>query len=56
LIDAGIATANGDWLMDQKNHIAAFCKKLGTPVIIKPAVSGGSMGLSVKNVVARQPI
>jgi len=28
-----------------------ICKKIGVPVIIKPAVSGGSMGVSVKNVV-----
>ncbi len=28
-----------------------FCQQLGAPVIIKPAVSGGSMGVSVKNVV-----
>ncbi len=28
-----------------------MCKRLGAPLIIKPAVSGGSMGVSVKNVV-----
>jgi D-alanine-D-alanine ligase len=28
-----------------------LCEKLGAPLIIKPAVSGGSMGVSVKNVV-----
>jgi len=28
-----------------------LCQKLGAPVIIKPAVSGGSMGVSVRNVV-----
>lgn len=31
-------------------HIG-LCQQLGAPVIIKPAVSGGSMGVSVKNVV-----
>lgn len=28
-----------------------LCEKLGAPLIIKPAVSGGSMGVSVRNVV-----
>lgn len=30
---------------------AGLCQELGAPVIIKPAVSGGSMGVSVRNVV-----
>jgi len=28
--------------------------KLGTPVIVKPAVSGGSMGVGIKNIVSNQ--
>lgn len=30
---------------------SGLCQELGAPVIIKPAVSGGSMGVSVRNVV-----
>jgi D-alanine-D-alanine ligase len=34
-----------------KQNLNGFCKKAGAPLIVKPAVSGGSMGLGVKNVV-----
>ncbi len=44
---------NSPWVAinspDQK--LETVCASLGTPVIIKPAVSGGSMGLGVRNVV-----
>jgi D-alanine-D-alanine ligase len=50
--DAGIATAKWGLVNGSERSYRGLCKKLGTPVIIKPAVSGGSMGLSVKNVVS----
>ncbi|MEJ7625602.1 MAG: hypothetical protein WKF35_01975 [Ferruginibacter sp.] len=48
---ANVPTA--DWmeiLPDSLNDLSVI-EKLGTPVIIKPAVSGGSMGVGIKNVV-----
>lgn len=40
------AVINGD-----EEDTKAICQAIGTPLIIKPAISGGSMGVSVKNVV-----
>lgn len=47
------AVPNAAWrvLSDKKGSIRGICKRVGTPLILKPAVSGGSMGVSVKNVV-----
>lgn len=49
--DAGIP--NAPWLpiTDPAQDLSGYCEKIGSPLIIKPAVSGGSMGLGVKNVV-----
>jgi len=49
---ANVSTANWGLVNGSEKSYKALCKKLGTPVIIKPAVSGGSMGLTVKNVVS----
>jgi D-alanine-D-alanine ligase len=45
--------ANAGWrvINGSKGSVKGICKRVGTPLIIKPAVSGGSMGVSVKNVV-----
>ena len=48
---AGVFTANWRVITDKKGSTKGICKRVGTPIIIKPAVSGGSMGVSVKNVV-----
>jgi D-alanine-D-alanine ligase len=48
---AGVTTANWRVITDKRGSIKGICKRVGTPLIIKPAVSGGSMGVSVKNVV-----
>lgn len=48
---AGVATANWRVITEKKGSVKGICKRVGTPIIIKPAVSGGSMGVSVKNVV-----
>ena len=45
--------ANADWLILNEETVAAdnIFKRLGAPVIVKPAVSGGSMGVGIRNVV-----
>lgn len=48
---AGVSSANWRVITDKKGSVKGICKRVGTPIIIKPAVSGGSMGVSVKNVV-----
>lgn len=48
---AGVATAKWEIIDGSEDSIKGICKRLGAPLIIKPAVSGGSMGVSVKNVV-----
>lgn len=48
---AGVSTANWRVITDKKGSLKGLTKRVGTPIIIKPAVSGGSMGVSVKNVV-----
>ncbi len=48
---AGVSTANWEIIDGSEESIKGICKRLGAPLIIKPAVSGGSMGVSVKNVV-----
>ena len=48
---AGVPTANWRVIDGKKGSTRGICKRVGTPLLIKPAVSGGSMGVSVKNVV-----
>lgn len=48
---AGVSTAAWRVISDKKGSTRGITKRVGTPIIIKPAVSGGSMGVSVKNVV-----
>jgi D-alanine-D-alanine ligase len=50
-LDAGVKTAKWEVIRDASASLDGLCEKLGAPLIIKPAVSGGSMGVSVKNVV-----
>lgn len=49
---AGIATPA--WLVASTGGATELLEKVGVPLILKPAVSGGSMGVSVKNVVNGQ--
>ena len=49
--NAGVSTANWRIINGSKGSVKGICKRVGTPLLIKPAVSGGSMGVSVKNVV-----
>ena len=48
---AGVSSASWRVITDKKGSTKGICKRVGTPIIIKPAVSGGSMGVSIKNVV-----
>ncbi|HLP35701.1 hypothetical protein [Lacibacter sp.] len=48
---AGIAHAKWVPIHHAKQKLSGICNYVGTPLIVKPAVSGGSMGLGVKNVV-----
>ncbi|MBK9961926.1 MAG: hypothetical protein IPP06_11545 [Saprospiraceae bacterium] len=47
---------NAEWEVIQENgeNIRGIFQRLGSPLIIKPAVSGGSMGLGIKNVVTNE--
>ncbi|MET0298659.1 MAG: hypothetical protein ABW036_02825 [Flavitalea sp.] len=49
--DAGVSNAKWEVIDGSEESYKGICKRLGAPLIIKPAVSGGSMGVSVKNVV-----
>ena len=51
---AGVPTAPWIAIYDKNLDHENFFKKLGTPVIVKPSVSGGSMGVGIKNVVHDQ--
>ena len=48
---AKVATGNWRVITEKRGSVKGICKRVGTPLLIKPAVSGGSMGVSVKNVV-----
>lgn len=52
--NAGVSTANWRTINGSKGSVRGVCKRVGTPAIIKPAVSGGSMGVSVRNVVSNE--
>jgi D-alanine-D-alanine ligase len=48
---AGVATPKWEAIRDNNINAKEIIKKLGSPLIVKPAVSGGSLGVGVKNVV-----
>jgi D-alanine-D-alanine ligase len=49
--DAGVCNAPWVSIQSEKINAEELFNHLGKPVIIKPAVSGGSMGVGIKNVV-----
>ncbi|CAN5822777.1 hypothetical protein BH11BAC3_BH11BAC3_03850 [soil metagenome] len=49
--EACVATAKWEAINEQGQKIDGIFERLGCPIIIKPSVSGGSMGLGIKNVV-----
>ncbi len=50
---AGVSHAKWVAINHPEQKLETVCETIGTPLIVKPAVSGGSMGLGVKNVVHR---
>ncbi|GAC1396219.1 MAG: hypothetical protein NVSMB63_16660 [Sediminibacterium sp.] len=48
---AGVPTAKWEAIVSPKQNLNGIFERLGSPVIVKPAVSGGSMGIGIKNVV-----
>ncbi len=49
--DANVATAAWEVITKANEIPQHIFEKVGTPILLKPAVSGGSMGVGVKNVV-----
>ncbi len=52
--EADVPTAAWEVIDKKIKSLYGIFKKLGKPVIVKPAVSGGSMGVGVKNVVTQK--
>ena len=48
---AGVPTPSWKAIYERKQYLNGIFKKLGNPIIVKPSVSGGSMGVGIKNVV-----
>lgn len=46
-----VATALWQPIINKQTTLNSIFKKLGNPIIVKPAISGGSMGVGIKNVV-----
>lgn len=49
---AGIPTADWEAITSAAQPLDGIFERLGKPLIVKPAVSGGSMGLGIRNVVS----
>ncbi len=49
--EAGVPNAAWKCILDNTTNCNSIFKELGKPLIIKPAVSGGSMGVGIKNIV-----
>jgi len=47
----GVANAKWEAITERNQNISGIFERLGSPVIVKPSVSGGSMGVGIKNVV-----
>lgn len=48
---AGVPTPAWKPIYERKQYLNGIFKKLGNPIIVKPSISGGSMGVGIKNVV-----
>jgi D-alanine-D-alanine ligase len=48
---ADVPTAAWKAIKSKEQNLRGIFEKLGSPIIVKPSVSGGSMGVSTKNVV-----
>jgi len=49
---AGVPTAPWEAITARDQDTGDIIRKLGSPIIVKPSVSGGSMGVGVRNVVS----
>ena len=49
---AHVPNAKWEAILSKEQNLDGLLERLGTPVIVKPAVSGGSMGVGIKNVVS----
>ncbi len=49
--NAAVPTAIWEPINTREQDIQGIFERLGTPIIVKPSVSGGSMGVGIKNVV-----
>jgi D-alanine-D-alanine ligase len=52
---AEVASAAWKAIHNKDSDTENIFEELGTPIIVKPSISGGSMGVGVKNVVYNQP-
>ena len=48
---ARVPSATWKAINDKDQNLHTIFEKLGTPIIVKPSISGGSMGVGIKNVV-----
>jgi len=48
---AKVPSAKWKAIMDKEDNVEQIFDKLGCPIIVKPSISGGSMGVGIKNVV-----
>lgn len=48
---AGVPTPSWKAIYERKQYLNGIFKKLGNPIIVKLSISGGSMGVGIKNVV-----
>lgn len=51
---AGVPHAKWEAITHRSQDISGIFERLGSPLIVKPAVSGGSMGLCIRNVVENE--
>lgn len=49
--NAGLPTAPWEAILDSSHDLKGIFERLGSPIILKPSISGGSMGLGIKNVI-----
>ena len=48
---ANVSTAKWEAIQSRDQNLDGIFERLGCPIIVKPSVSGGSMGVGIKNVV-----
>lgn len=49
--EANVSSAAWEIISSPDQNLEGIFERLGTPIIVKPSVSGGSMGVGIKNVV-----